>query len=596
MASTMKFDDWQNTDGTSIATTNASGDITFEGAANFDSGTLYVDSTNNSVGIGTTSPEEELHIEADQDGDLTQVLIENANQRIRLGAYHESGVAQYAKIQSEDDGGSNTALALNPEGGNVGIGTTSPNAELDVAGDATSTGHFTAQSGGVDGGIVLGQTFNAGYVGLRTAGMSENSSEYVLMSNGSSTFVSGGTGGDVHISAGGNSSTHKIHLDHSESTTNFAGDANFDSGTLYVDSTLNRVGIGTTSPTATLDVSAAAPILKLTDNNSPGSHNGSIQFRDMDNSLIARAYMSATDLCLDATADDLLLQTGSTTRMAITETGDVGIGTSTPTATLEVSASTPVLKITDDNSSGLHNGSIQFRDTSNTLISRVYMSGNDLCLDGTADDLVLQTGSTPRMVITELGKVTLGGSNSGYDMLDVGYSGNLGSFRVYANNGVESFRVAGSVVRASNVSNLTTASAANVFINSSDHTMYRSTSSLKYKTDVETLEDEYADVIFELRPVWYRSTTGNDPDGHSYYGLIAEEVAEVEPRLVHFGPSSDCSCEEDEEGHIEHEQSCVMEPEGVFYERLVPHLISVVQRQQETIDQLTARIEALENN
>jgi hypothetical protein len=32
MASTMRFDNWQTTDGTSIATTNASGDITFAGA------------------------------------------------------------------------------------------------------------------------------------------------------------------------------------------------------------------------------------------------------------------------------------------------------------------------------------------------------------------------------------------------------------------------------------------------------------------------------------------------------------------------------------------------------------------------------------
>lgn len=32
MASTMRFDNWQTTDGTSIATTNSSGDITFAGA------------------------------------------------------------------------------------------------------------------------------------------------------------------------------------------------------------------------------------------------------------------------------------------------------------------------------------------------------------------------------------------------------------------------------------------------------------------------------------------------------------------------------------------------------------------------------------
>jgi hypothetical protein len=86
------------------------------------------------VGIGTTSPAEELHILKDQDGDLTQVLIENLDQRVRIGSYYEAGVAQYGKIQSEQDAGGDVRLALNPEGGNVGIGTTTASAELDIRG------------------------------------------------------------------------------------------------------------------------------------------------------------------------------------------------------------------------------------------------------------------------------------------------------------------------------------------------------------------------------------------------------------------------------------------------------------------------------
>ena len=129
---------------------------------------------------------------------------------------------------------------------------------LGLSGDTTSTGHFTAQSGGADSGIVLGQAFSTGYVGLRTAGMSETSSgEYILISDGGTTLLSGGTGSDVYVRAGGNSSTHQIHLDHSAATTNFAGDANFDSGTLFVDVSANRVGINDTSPSYDLDVAGS---------------------------------------------------------------------------------------------------------------------------------------------------------------------------------------------------------------------------------------------------------------------------------------------------------------------------------------------------
>lgn len=96
---------------------------------------------------------------------------------------------------------------------------------LGLSGDTSSTGHFTAQSGGADGGIVLGQAFSSSYVGLRTAGMSETSnSEYVLLSDGGTTFLSAGTGSDVYIRAGANSSTCQIVLDSDQNDIDITGD------------------------------------------------------------------------------------------------------------------------------------------------------------------------------------------------------------------------------------------------------------------------------------------------------------------------------------------------------------------------------------
>ena len=347
-----------------------------------------------------------------------------------------------------------------------------------------------------------------------------------------------------------------------------------------------NVGIGTNAPNAELDIRGASnPEIRLqsTDSTDPFLYfgdqvdavRGGIGFDVSANALQLRGYDNST-------------------RMTIDSSGNVGIGTVSPAHTLDVSGDVHISSATPD---------LFFTDTDTGAVSRISASSGvgsliidaDINNTSAGTNLVFRSDGTERIWINSSGKVGIG-TISPVDLLDVGDGSTLGSFRVHATGGGESFRVTGTVVRSANIVNLTTANAANVYINTANNSMYRSTSSAKYKTDIETLEDEYADIVFELRPVWYRSTTGNDPEEYSYYGLIAEEVAQFDPRLGHFGATADCGCVEDEDGHIEHEQACLTEPEGVFYERLVPHLINVVQRQGAQIDALTARIEALEAN
>lgn len=83
----------------------------------------------------------------------------------------------------------------------------------------------------------------------------------------------------------------------------------------------------------------------------------------------------------------------------------------------------------------------------------------------------------------------------------------------------------------------TTASAANMVISSVDGRMQRSTSSGEFKTDIEDLDEAVALRVAELaRPVWYRSLSPADNPRHSHYGLIAEEIAAIDPRLVSWRP------------------------------------------------------------
>ncbi len=133
-------------------------------------------------------------------------------------------------------------------------------------------------------------------------------------------------------------------------------------------------------------------------------------------------------------------------------------------------------------------------------------------------------------------------------------------------------------VRAPGVYALTTAVAANVRVDS-DGYLYRSTSSIRYKKDVETLQDEYADAILNARPVWFRSLSEKDNPDWGYWGFIAEEVEQIDPRLCTYG--------EDEEGN--------QRVESVQYDRFVPHLLNLIKRQQQAIETLEAKVAALES-
>ena len=116
-----------------------------------DSDVLYVDTVNNRVGIGTTSPSKKLHVAGD-----TQIDAGGTGQTLLLGRTNGQPT-----IKAQTDNGGhlildstsnfmslnhyvNQNIIMGNGGGNVGIGTTSPVEKLDVAGNI-------AVSGTVDG-------------------------------------------------------------------------------------------------------------------------------------------------------------------------------------------------------------------------------------------------------------------------------------------------------------------------------------------------------------------------------------------------------------------------------------------------------------
>jgi len=253
-----------------------------------------------------------------------------------------------------------------------------------------------------------------------------------------------------------------------------------------------------------------------------------------------------------------------TQAMTLDASGNVGIGTSSPSVKLDVAggiSGTGAMSI-----SGGGWGTLPY--VSNSLVIDNNAGQTRFFADGDASNF----GS----FIWYGGKTT--GATSTYMTIEAG----------------------GNIDLNSTVYNNTTVNASNMFLNSgSIYQIYRSTSSIRYKKDVETIEDSYSEALLQCRPVWFRSLCSGDNKDYGYWGFIAEEVAEIDPRLVFLRTTETIQNENGESTTVNLEKPVV---DGVQYDRFVPHLLNLIKKQNETLTQqaetinaLTARVVALES-
>ena len=159
-------------------------------------------------------------------------------------------------------------------------------------------------------------------------------------------------------------------------------------------------------------------------------------------------------------------------------------------------------------------GNIVFVSPSATEIARLHSSGG-VSIGNTTDP-----GATNLSVT---GNVLIGGGTTGNFSVK-GSGSTSATYATYiinsASTGLFLLRNDGYAFLPSTYSN-TIGSAANMYINT-DGSLYRSTSSLKYKTNVQDATHGLADVM-KLRSVTYQGK--NEADKNNVYGgLIAEEV------------------------------------------------------------------------
>ena len=270
------------------------------------SGDIYA-ATN--VGIGTTSPASMLHISGTGNTFTRYTNTTNAGHFMDVGSNSSGqhfifGYGAYPMLF-----GTNGSEVLRiTSGGNVGIGTTSPAHKLSVVGQGTGIAHIG--DAGFGSGNYVGASFNG------------------TLSTTNYNFLSSSTDTHLYINRPAGNAI-KFREANVEQMTILAG---------------GNVGIGTTSPYEKLEVAGAISATGAVAGQSAQGHSTTLAVSG------GTSYLYAVDwgaefkpLSVQGKTISLETGTGSTTaRVTIDNSGNVGIGTTSPAEKLQVAGNVAV--------------------------------------------------------------------------------------------------------------------------------------------------------------------------------------------------------------------------------------------------------------
>jgi hypothetical protein len=321
---------------------------------------------NGSVGIGTSSPNTKLAVE----GSACEISINDTAGTIAGLRFRTSGTTK-GVIQADStsnlrfSSGSTEAMRI-LSSGNVGIGTSSPGERLTVAATANSAARITSTA--TTTALILDNT-NANAWGsnlaIRTGGVAAGyfgTIGSLLGSTSQDITAYADTGNGFRVYTNGNNERMRI-------------------------TSAGNVGIGTSSPATKLDVNGAIT--------SSGSANPYLAL----NNGTAISYVQVSSGALDVRvggANPITFNTNSAERMRIDASGNVGIGTASPAARVDLgyTGGTVALRIS--------------RDASNRL--DFYQGGGVSYIDSSpaSAQLAFATVGTERMRINASGNVGIG--------------------------------------------------------------------------------------------------------------------------------------------------------------------------------------------
>jgi hypothetical protein len=265
------------------------------------------------------------------------------------------------------DGGVTTTLVRTYgdsyfNGGNVGIGTTSPQQKLHVAGN----GRFESGATGLGGYVTVGNPQEtAGNYSAYFFGNTIHDNIYMKGAIAYETLSTTNGRGDMHFLQ--NSAANGTNASISDSVMTILNDGN--------------VGIGTTSPSYTLDVS--------------GSAGSTARFKGSGGQATVSINDGTNDNYIVAVSGDFQLRPSGTTVLTTKSNGNVGIGTTSPSQKLEVAGAIPKIYVNSSNNTG---GSIIFDDNLST--------GTEI--QGTQGNVIFKQSGSEKMRITSGGNVGIG--------------------------------------------------------------------------------------------------------------------------------------------------------------------------------------------
>ena len=257
-------------------------------------------------------------------------------------------------------------------------------------------------------------------------------------------------------------------------------------------------------------------------------------------------------------ADTIAFAEGGTEAMRLDSSGNVGIGTTSPNGKLELSGTGPVIFRLND-----------------TVTNYWQLESNSY--------LAFNRGGTERMRIDSSGNLSIGTSSTG------------GRLTVYASsqNGIE-LRTNGTADPIYGLYNTGGSSGNAVYVlpcrfgstNFFAGGVYWSGSEMQYTgTSDIRLKENIVDAgsgLEKLSKVKVRSFDWKESGNHVDFGVIAQELENIAPEAVAKG-------RDNEDGSIN-------TPYAVDTSVLVPAMIKAIQEQQTIINDLKARITALEAN